>query len=176
MYDYESITREIFTQLKSETTPEPVKRWGRARLRAAMADVREIRRQSGSHDFVLGYIHREQSAYQADTPADVAWDVESAAELRDRPVCTCDRGKGCPLKRRETPRELREAATLQDGVREFRLSHPGDPVVLDEAARAWEQHVASVQDDLLEIMHVLMDGDLPEEAAPDTDADPEVSA
>lgn len=118
------------------------------KLREIRSDQRHVLTQDGRETFVLQYLKREADRFKAD--ADTLETLE-ADEPRNRPLCTCP-DSGCALKDGRLPVVVQNAATLQRGIREFRHSHIGEPVVLDDAEAALDdkvEHVMSVYDIVL---------------------------
>lgn len=119
------------------------------RLREIRSDQRAVLTQDGRETFVLQYLQREATRYQADD-ATLAT-LEDADEPRTRPLCTCP-DSGCALKEGRLPVVVQDAESLQRGIREFRHTHIGEPVVLDDAAAELDskvEHVMAVYDIVL---------------------------
>lgn len=126
-------------------------------------DIRAIAGQVSDYEaFVLSYIQREQARHRS-RPDDHPYDGS-----RDRVVCTCN-AHNCPLIKGELPREIGDAADLNDGIREFRQRprHDGDPLVLTEARQVYAEIKAAVDEVHLQAQRILLnweDGyELPEE-------------
>lgn len=97
--------------------------------------------RTSHEEFAIAYIQREQTRTKH-PPDEHPHDGQ-----RDRPLCTC-LPSNCPLKQGRLPRELEEAPTLTAGIKSFRARafHDGEPVVLADARRVYEQSLAAVKE------------------------------
>lgn len=110
------------------------------KLREIRSDQRHVLTQDGRETFVLQYLKRESERFKAD---DETLETLEADEPRNKPLCTCP-DSGCALKDGRLPVVVKNAASLQRGIREFRHSHIGEPVVLDDAEAALDEKVENV--------------------------------
>jgi len=90
----------------------------------------------------LQYLKREATRFKAD---DETLESIGANEPRNRPLCTCP-DSGCALKDGRLPAAFDDGKTLQRNIREFRHSHIGEPVVLDDAEAALDEKVEHVME------------------------------
>jgi len=123
-------------------------------LREVRDDQRDVLTQDGREAFVLRYLQQEAERFKAD--ADML-DTLEADEPRTRDLCTCN-DSGCALKDGRLPVLVENAPTLQQGLREFRRRHRGNPVVLDDAERALDEKVGRVMQVYDHIMISLSNG------------------
>lgn len=100
--------------------------WAIRRLKAIQQPYEYVRRgDAGYQDYLLSVLDREADRYHATDVDAIPWD-----SLREEPLCTCSDG-GCPLKHGQLPLVVREAETVSLGIFEFKHTHSGTPVVLD---------------------------------------------
>jgi len=91
---------------------------------------------------VLDVLERERVKYQADDPSEHKYDGN-----REQPLCTCT-DPYCTIKKGEVPHEMKQAESFEEGEREFRESHGGDPLVLKHA---YDEYV-DVRSDAMETL------------------------
>ncbi len=123
-------------------------------LREVRADQRDVLTQDGREAFVLRYLQREAERFRAD---DETLDALDADEQRTKPLCTCS-DSGCALKDGRLPVLVENAETLEQGLRQFRRRHRGNPVVLDDAEHALDDKVGRVMQVYDHIMISLSNG------------------
>lgn len=131
--------------------------------RSAIADLQELDPQIDRvtnddryRDFLLQELQASRERYQIYCAENTDERLEASPydEVRTEPVCTCSGryAPRCPLKRGELPREIRTADTLAEGIREFRMNHNGNPLVLTSAQQRWSEEVAEVQTELRKLV------------------------
>ncbi|MFW5911652.1 MAG: hypothetical protein ACOCQV_02830 [Halolamina sp.] len=157
------------------------KQYANRRLTEIAPSIQEITRENAYQHFLLDEIQAAQERFKHYTEfreSDVK-DVDEFLDgryydtVREEPVCTC-RGKrshNCPLKRGRLPIEVRQADSIDDGIREFKAAHNGRPLVLLDAQRAFSERVASVEADLRDLLAVLSTDEIPRDAPEGRDID-----
>lgn len=138
-------SKSVTDELEKNSNDPQIKVQVSNRLRDIRSDQRDVLTQDGREAFTLRYLKREADRFKAD---DDTLATLEAKEPRTRPLCTCP-DSGCALKDGRLPAAFDEDKSLQRNIREFRHSHIGDPIVLDDAeARLDEkvEHVLAVYD------------------------------
>lgn len=140
------------------------KEWADEQLNQISGELETIRRQDGFQDFALDRILQEREKYRAseDELEDLPY-----GELRDDPLCTCPNSE-CPIKEGELPRKIRDADDFETGLREFRQTHRGDPVVLREIRDEYDETVSRVKSTLRRVLSALSNNQIPGEPESET--------
>jgi hypothetical protein len=150
------------------------KQYANRRLTEITPQIERVGRENAYQDFLLDHIQQEKEQFQLHREFRDA-DIEDEAEflsnryqdaLREKPVCTCS-GKfahNCPLKQGRLPIEVRQASDIDDGIREFKASHSGQPLVLLDAQREFAALIADVEADLRDLIAVLTTDEIPDDA------------
>jgi hypothetical protein len=143
------------------------------RLTDLRPKIHAVCREDGYEDHLIDSIQREKERFQlyrrfqntdvedgaaflADTPYD---------EFRTQPVCTCD-GKHahrCPIKLGRLPREIRDADTIDAGIRDFQGVHGGRPLALLDAQDTFAEKQAAVEEELRTCLAILSTDEIPED-------------
>lgn len=138
--DLEELYDKVNRKFSRTAIPPAVKEWAARHLRAIQPDLDQVLGgRVGFQDFLLTYIQREVERFQAEDRDAVPYD-----ELRETPLCTC-RDFQCELKKGRLPKAIRTTRTLRDGIRRFKQTHTGDPIVLEGtedlpgARQAWAE-------------------------------------
>lgn len=141
----EELLFEVNTERIREHPPE-IKRWADMMLREFETELSRVTGTQAHQDYILTHIKREKTKLQepADSPRN-PYD-----EGRERPLCTC--GLECAIQSAEEPAEFRECDDLDTAIRAFKRSHPGHPIVLDEARERYYETVAEVRDLLRQLL------------------------
>jgi len=121
--------QRVATKIEQPSVDPGLKLDASEALREVRGDLNDVITQDDREAFVLRHLQREAERFEADDETLAALDAD---EPRTRPLCTC-RDSGCALKEGRLPVVVREASSLQEGIRRFRHEHTGDPVVLDDA-------------------------------------------
>ncbi len=170
---------DVQRELRRPSLDADVKEWARRHLRAIRAERDLVlRRDDGYQDFLLSYLARE-----ADKPRPGA-DVSASPydEPRHEPLCTCAYS-GCHLKHGQLGPQIRNAASIATGIREFQRQHAGLPVVLvgipgsDEvtgARDAWSE-LCGLVEYRVGVLHAQLKRDLDAPPDPDPLAEPETT-
>lgn len=163
-----------FRRASSEVSLE-TKLYANKRLTEITADIQKVTRENAYQDYLLDELQAEKEKFQLFVEfrqSDVDDEGEFLAgryhdELRERPVCTCGGkfGHRCPLKRGRLPREVRTAQNVDDGIREFKASHGGQPLVLLDAQEEFAAFVGEVEQDLRELLAVITTDEIPSDAS-----------
>jgi len=167
-------SESVLRELEKNGNDPLIKRQASGRLREIRSDQRHVLTQDGREAFMLQYLQREAARFHAD---DATLETLDADEPRSRPLCTCP-DSGCALKDGRLPAAFDGDKSLQRNIREFRHSHYGDPVVLDDAESALDdkvERVISVYDTVL----IALSNDIPVpevEQLGDDDSDAETDA
>jgi len=161
--------RRASSQVSLET-----KRYANRRLTELTPKIERIGRENAYQDFLLDHIQEQKEQfklYKQFRDSDIE-EAETFLEdhyqdaLRERPVCSCS-GKfahNCPLKTGQLPIEVRNAEDIDDGIREFKASHSGQPLVLLDAQREFAKLVGDVEQDLRDLIAVLTTDEVPADA------------
>lgn len=171
----DSLDEKIMQQFRRPTVSYETKQYANYRLRQFRPLYERVTRENAYEDHLLTYLQQEREKFllsrEDGEPEDIL-EGEPYGELRDDPVCTCDgrRAHRCPLKRGELPREVRVANDLDDGIREFRGSHTGNPIVLQDAQAEWADMVGELEQYMRELLAILASDEIPESADWPTDA------
>lgn len=166
--DIEDVYDAVNRRYRHADLDPETKQWAADHLREIQADLDQVLAGPvGFQDFLLTYLGREVEKFQADDVDAVPYET-----LRETPLCTC-RDFQCELKRGKLPKEIRAAGTLFDGIRRFKQTHTGDPIVLEGsedapgARQAWAEKRAKVWYVLRVLEAYVVDvehgGELPEE-------------
>jgi hypothetical protein len=153
------LQHRIHTNRLRESRDADVKRWVDSELRRHAAPIRRVSGEKVFQNFVLTYIKREKVKFQE--PADSRQNPYD--EARERPLCTCN--EDCAIKAADQPVEFRRYENLDAAIRAFKRSHPGHPLVLDDARDAWYELVSDVEELLRLLLNALIDNEIPSEAA-----------
>lgn len=161
--EIEYLSREISRQFRRPGASMETKEWANEQLREISADFETVRRPDGYQDFLLDVILRERERFRAteDELEDLPY-----SSIRAELLCSC-RNSECPLKEGEIPREIREAASFERGLRRFKQSHRGDPIVLREARSDWNERVSRVKTTLRRVLSALSNNQIPGEPVDD---------
>jgi hypothetical protein len=134
---------------RSIPLPEHVELWVDHRKKQIRSDIELLRQPRAYEHVLLEYVQRQYERRQE----------------RADPLCTCP--NRCPVKEGRLPARLRTATSIDEGMRDYRQVHVGQPLVLDEGYEAYRDLVAHVVTEL-ERVHTAM---LREELPPDADTD-----
>jgi len=150
---------ELLTEINTERIrphPPELKRWADRMLREYETKLQRVLGENAHQDYLLTHIKREKTKLQvpANSPQN-PYDEE-----RDTPLCTC--GLECAIQSAEEPVEFRRNDDLDTAVRAFKRSHPGHPIVLDEARDAYYEDVAEVRDVLRLLMVAFQHDEIPD--------------
>lgn len=168
---YDDVQRQ-FRRASSQVSIE-TKQYANRRLTEITPRIERVQRENAYQDFLLDYIQAEAEKFQLFVEFRKS-DVDDKEEFldgryyddfREDPVCLCDgkMGHSCPLKTKRLPWEVRDADNIDDGIREFKGNHSGQPVVLLDAQREFAKLVASVEQDLRDLLSVLASDEIPEQ-------------
>lgn len=165
----DSLEQEILIQLRRPTVSYETKQFANLRLQSLRPKFEKITRENAYKDHLLRYLEAEREKFKLfkqDGETDEILEETHYDELRERPVCTCDgkRAHQCPLKRGILPREVRRAEEIDDGIREFRGGHPGNPIVLEDAQDDWAALVGEVEREMRDLLAILSSDEIPESA------------
>lgn len=169
---------DIDLDLKADNLiSDETKQWAIARLQDLHTDIHRVTRENAYEDFLLAYLQEEREKfklYKQDAPNDEVLEGTPYDEVREQPVCLCDgrTAHRCPLKRGVLPREVRNAADIDDGIRAFRGVHSGNPIALTDGQDAWAEEVAAVLADLRTIGAALSNDSIPTSVHWNTSAQP----
>lgn len=161
--------RRASSQVSLET-----KRYATSRLAEITPQLERVSRENAYQDYLLDHLQAEGEKFQLYTEfRDSNYDEQEQFlddqfydELRENPVCTCDgpHGHRCPLKRRKLPWEVRNADSIDDGIREFKANHAGRPLVLLDAQEEFAGLVGEVEQDLRNLVAAITSDEIPEQA------------
>lgn len=90
----------------------------------------------GYQEFASTFISKEKTkldAYRADDPTNHPYEGK-----RERPLCTCS-DRFCTIKDGKLPRRVRTADDPVEATRRFMHNHPGDPLVLQDLKREYDE-------------------------------------
>ncbi len=138
---FEQRAETVAQRLEQPSLDAGLKLQASEKLREIRSDQRAVLTQDGRETFVLQYLKREGQRFHADE--ETLKRLEDADEPRTRPLCTCP-DSGCALKDGRLPAAFDDDTPLQRNIREFRHSHHGEPVVLDDAEAALDEKIERV--------------------------------
>lgn len=97
--------------------------------------ARTVLTTDGYQEFAATFLSRERTkldAYRAGDPHDHPY-----GGVRKRKLCTCD-DRYCPITEGRLPRSIRNSEDPKDATRAFKNAHPGDPLVLQDLQREYD--------------------------------------
>jgi len=152
----EELLYTINTERTRDVTATEVTRWVDMMLREIETQVLRVIGERAHQDYILTHIKREKTKLQQPTDSR----KNPYNKDRERPLCTC--GLECAIQSADEPAEFKEIDDLDEAIRAFKRSHPGHPIVLDEAREAYYEEVAEVRDILRELVLALMHDEIPD--------------
>ncbi|NHX37814.1 MULTISPECIES: hypothetical protein [Halolamina] len=180
---FEALLDQVERQFRraSSQVSLSTKRYANRRLTEITPKIERVGRENAYQDFLLDHIQQQKEQFQlyrefrdADTEDEEEFlSTRYQDALREKPVCTCS-GKfahNCPLKEGKLPIEVRNDSDIDDGIREFKASHSGQPLVLLDAQQEFAGLIADVEADLRDLIAVLTTDEVPADA-PEADAQP----
>lgn len=102
----------------------------------ADADARLVLEPEGFLEFASSFISREKTrldAYRAGEPR-----AHPYEGTRERPLCTCS-DRYCPIKDGRLPNWVRSAADSEEATRQLMHEHSGDPLVIQDMRRSYDE-------------------------------------
>ena len=137
--------------------PDPeVKEWVNRQLRQYSALVRRVTGPEAYQDFVLTYVRRERTKLQESADSD----RNPYDENRERPLCTC--GLECAIQEAREPIEFKQYDSIDAAIRAFKRTHPGHPLVLDEARDAWATQEGDLKLLYRRLLTALVNNEIPD--------------
>lgn len=98
--------------------------------------ARLVLTDDGYQEFASTFVSRAKTkleAAKADAPTDHPYDGK-----RTRPLCTCS-DRYCTIKDGRLPRRIRDAEDPVEATRQFMHTHSGDPLVLQDLKREYDE-------------------------------------
>lgn len=136
---------------RTSASPE-LDEWINDQLVQVRSDLLKLQRENAYRRFLIRYIKDEH---------------RKLGDEREAPLCEC--GNDCALIRGELPPQVLAAESLQRGIEEYALKHPGHPQVLYDADDAFRQTKAQVITDLQHIATAAKNGVIPDETVDEID-------
>jgi hypothetical protein len=146
--ELEELESSIVNYRQVVNDPE-VAAWADQKFDGLDVQYQRLVADNGYHNHLLQYISEAHDSLTGDGG-------------RDEPLCTCDRN--CALKRGTLPPAVRMADSLDDGISDFELSHPGTPSVLIDAREAWFDRAREVRREMKAVHIALKRERLPVDA------------
>lgn len=165
----DSLQEEVLLKLRRPTISYETKQYVNHRLREERSIFERITRENAYEDFLLTHVQAEREKYllyKRDGEVEENLSESPYDAVRENPVCTCDgkRAHQCPLKQGHLPREVRKADNLNDGIREFRAAHTGNPIVLQDAQESWADLIGEAEHILRDLLAILTSDEIPDDA------------
>lgn len=157
----EDLASRIDDWLEAESRKPEVKASALRALREIGDDGEDLEillSNRAKEEFLIDYLGVQKARFDADTPADIpewvaALPWADAESVRTESLCDCN--NKCQTKQARLSARVREAETVNAGVREEKQTHPGHPVALVEGNNAFNQRLADARLQLQTILSAL---------------------